>query len=145
MTTEEQDQPADTYQINGVINHRFKGNSDASRSTIFPDYQRVKSQSVKLTHIQQNDSSPKKAVRFADDFGLDLSQIKMIETDDLPCIPSTAFKHLHISNDKSSFTLFNHEHITILKPLFENPIYTPGFNDRVSTYKIVLEQASMSI
>jgi hypothetical protein len=130
MTTEEQDQPADTYQINGVINHRFKGNSDASRSTIFPDYQRVKSQSVKLTHIQQNDSSPKKAVRFADD---------------LPCIPSTAFKHLHISNDKSSFTLFNHEHITILKPLFENPIYTPGFNDRVSTYKIVLEQASMSI
>ncbi len=115
-----------------------------SPPTIYSGYQRTKSQSAKLTR-DANISCPKKAVRFADDFGLELSQMRMINTDELPYVPSEAFKHLQISNDCN---LFDHERvkvITYMEPQFENPIHTQGFNDRVSRYKIVLEEASKSI
>ena len=108
-----------------------------------------KSQSLKLTHHDKDDSCSKKVVRFADDFGLELDQVKMIKTDELPSVPNAAFKHLSINNnDQNSFSKFNHERtntITFMAAQFENPIYTPGFNERVSRYKVVLEQASMFI
>jgi hypothetical protein len=116
----------------------------SSRSS-FPNYQRKKSQSVKLTHINQIGSCPKKAVRFADDFGLELNQIKMITTDEFPCIPSTAFKYLQLNNHEDSSTLFNHQRMKIInymEPQFESPIHTEGFNDRVLRQKVVLEQTS---
>jgi len=116
----------------------------SSRST-FPDYQRRKAQSVKLTHINHMGSCPKKAVRFADDFGLELSQIKMITTDEFPCIPSTAFKYLQLNNHEDSSTLVNHQRMKVInymEPQFESPIHTEGFNDRVSRQKVVLEQTS---
>ena len=106
-----------------------------------------KSQSLKLTCHDQNDSCSKKAVRFADDFGLELSQIKMIQTDELPSVPNAAFKHLCIDNN-NSLSKFNYERtkiITYMAAQFENPIYTPGYNERVSRHKVVLEQASMFI
>jgi hypothetical protein len=110
--------------------------SRSSVPTIYLGYQRKKSVSVKLTRIEHNDTHPKKVVRFADDFGLDLSQIKMF-TDDLPSIPSPTFKNLHISEPMRI--------ITYMEPQFENPIHTQSFIDRVSKHKIVLEQASKSI
>ena len=57
---------------------------DQSLPTTNLGYKRKKSHSVKLTRIDAIDSCPKKAVRFADDFGLELSQIKLIKTDELP-------------------------------------------------------------
>jgi hypothetical protein len=98
---------------------------------------RKKSHSVKLTRHDEHDSCPKKAVRFADDFGLELSQMKMINTDELPFIPNEAFKHLHINHERMKI-------ITYMELQFENPMYTQDFNDRVSRQKIVLEQASES-
>ncbi len=113
-------------------------------SIIHSSYQRKKAQSVQLTHLNENNSSPKKTVRFADDFGLDLSQMKVINTDELPHVPSEAFKDLKISNDQNSFT--SHVRIvTYMEPQFENPIYNENFNDRVSQNKILLEQASKFI
>lgn len=101
-------------------------------------YNRKKSHSVKLTRHDGIHSCPKKAVRFADDFGLELCQMKMINTDELPFIPNEAFKHLHV----------NHEHqehmktVTYMDLQFGNPMYTQDFNNRLSQQKIVLEQAS---
>jgi hypothetical protein len=116
-----------------------------SLPTIYSGYQRKKSQSVKLTRIDPIDACPKK-VRFADDFGLDLSQIKMIKSDELPHVPSAAFKDLNINTDEnfSSFYQERMKVITYLDQQFENPIHTHGFEDRVSRHKIVLEQASKS-
>lgn len=115
------------------------------RPTIYAGYQRKKSQSVKLTRIDPIDSCPKKAVRFADDFGLDLSQVKMIKSDELPHVPSAAFKDLCISRDDGSSNSNGDERtksITYLEQLFENPIHSNGFDDRVQRHKIVLEQAN---
>jgi hypothetical protein len=116
--------------------------SRLSLPAIYSGYERRKSQSVKLTSINQNDSCVKKAVRFADDFGLELNQIKMIKTDELPSVPSAAFKDLHIINDHNDERI---KVINYMEQQFENPMYIPGFNDRVSRHKIVLEQASKSI
>lgn len=115
------------------------------RPTIYAGYQRKKSQSVKLTRIDPLDSCPKKNVRFADDFGLDLSQIKVIKSDELPHVPSAAFKDLCITNDDGSSNLNFEERtksITYLEQMFENPIHIHGFDDRVQRHKVVLEQAS---
>ncbi|CAF3670228.1 unnamed protein product [Rotaria sordida] len=116
-----------------------------SITTINSGFQLKKSNSVKLTRVSENNSCQKKAVRFADDFGLDLSQIKMIQTDELPSIPNTAFKHLCISNEQYCSTTLNYEReklITYMEQQFENPIYTPNFNDHVSRNKVLLEQAN---
>ncbi|UJR35844.1 hypothetical protein I4U23_028588 [Adineta vaga] len=118
--------------------------SRPSLPIIYSGYQRKKSQSVKLTSIDPIDAYPKKNVRFADDFGLDLSQIKVIKSDELPRVPSAAFKDLHISNDNSSTNMFQErmKTITYLEQQFENPIHSHGFDDRVSRHKVVLEQAN---
>ncbi|CAF0939987.1 unnamed protein product [Adineta steineri] len=115
-----------------------------SLPTIYSGYQRKKSQSVKLTRIDPFDSYPKKNVRFADDFGLDLSQVKVITSDELPHVPSAAFKDLHISNDDNPLSQFQErmKTITYLEQKFENPIHAHGFDDRVSRHKVVLEQAN---
>ena len=116
-----------------------------SLSSSVPVYRRRKSQSVKLTHINQTDLCPKKVVRFADDFGLVLNQIRMITTDEFPCIPSTAFKHLQISTYENSYTAFSHQRMKVIdymEPQFDQPIHTHGFNDRILEQKILLEQAS---
>ena len=109
-------------------------------------YQRKKSQSVKLTRIDPIDAYPKKNVRFADDFGLDLSQVKVIKSDELPHVPSAAFKDLHIS-DENATNIYQERMrtITYLEQKFENPIHAHGFDDRVSRHKVVLEQASKFI
>jgi hypothetical protein len=121
--------------------------SRPSLPTIYSGYQRKKSQSVKLTSIHPIDAYPKKNVRFADDFGLDLSQVKVIKSDELPHVPSAAFKDLHISNDDNSSSFYQERTRTInyLEQQFENPIHAHGFEDRVSRHKVVLEQASKSI
>jgi hypothetical protein len=118
-----------------------------SLPTIHSGYQRKKSQSVKLTSIHPIDAYPKKNVRFADDFGLDLSQIKVIKSDELPHVPSAAFKDLHISNDENSTSFYQERMRTIsyLEQQFENPIHAHGFEDRVLRHKVVLEQASKSL
>ena len=114
-----------------------------SASTIYTGYQRKKSQSVKLTRLEPIDAYPKKNVRFADDFGLDLSQIKMIKSDELPHVPSAAFKDLNIDDEQSGNNQQERmKTITYLEQRFENPIHAHGFDDRVSRHKIVLEQAS---
>ncbi|CAF0820245.1 unnamed protein product [Rotaria sp. Silwood1] len=116
-----------------------------SITTVNIGYQLKKSHSVKLTRANENDSCTKKAVRFADDFGLDLSQIKVIQPDELPSVPSTAFKHLSITNDEHNSLIINpprEKLITYMEQQFENPIHTSNFNDRVSRNKILLEQAN---
>ncbi len=118
----------------------------SSLPTIYAGYKRKKSQSVKLTRIDPIDACPKKNVRFADDFGLDLSQIKVIKSDELPHVPSAAFKDLHISDDNPTNVYQERmKTITYLEQKFENPIHSHGFDDRVSRHKVVLEQASKSI
>ena len=124
----------------------FQTQSRPSLPTIYSGYQRKKSQSVKLTRIDPGDACPKKAVRFADDFGLDLSQIKMIKSDELPQVPIAAFKDLNINTDENSSSFQERmKTITYLEQQFENPIHAHGFDDRVSRHKIVLEQASKSL
>ncbi len=113
-----------------------------SRPILHSGYYRKKSHSLKLTRHDENDSCPKKAVRFADDFGLELSQMKMINTDELPFIPKEAFKHLQINHEYRSPLQERMKVITYMELKFENPMYTQGFNDRVSRQKVVLEQAS---
>ncbi len=108
----------------------------------YSGYSRTKSHSLKLTRHDQIDSCPKKAVRFADDFGLELSQVKMINTDELPFIPNEAFKHLQINHQYRPPLQERMKVITYMELQFENPMYTRGFNDRVSRQKVVLEQAS---
>ncbi len=114
----------------------------SSLKTTDTGYKRIKSHSVKLTRHDENHSSPKKAVRFADDFGLQLSQMRLINTDELPFIPNEAFKHLHISQQQNSSDQKRIKVITYMEAQFENPMYTQDFNDRVSRQKIALEQAS---
>lgn len=115
-----------------------------SLPVIYSGYTRKKSQSVKLTRFGPIDENcPKKNVRFADDFGLDLSQIKMIKSDELPTVPSAAFKDLHIEdNDKTNMFEEKMKTITYLEQKFENPIHSHGFEDRVTRHKVVLEQAN---
>ncbi|CAF2480708.1 unnamed protein product [Rotaria sp. Silwood2] len=124
-----------------------KSSSTQSRLTVqtsFSGYQRKKSQSVKLTNADRVDAYPKKNVRFADDFGLDLSQIKVIKSDELPHVPSAAFKDLHVNYDENSLSFYQERMklITYLEQQFENPIHTQGFDDRVLRHKVVLEQAN---
>lgn len=87
-------------------------------------------------------------MRFADDFGLDLSQVKMIKSDELPHVPSAAFKDLSISSEEgagnSSTPREKTKEIHYLEQQFENPIHVHGFDDRVLRHKVVLEQASES-
>ena len=99
-----------------------------SQPMLYSGYQRKKSQSVKLTRLDQLGPPEKKAVRFADDFGLELSQIKLIKSDDMPSPPSPPMKT-----------------ITYIEADFENPIYSQGFDDRLAQNKIILEQASKSL
>ncbi len=101
----------------------------------YSGYYRKKSPSAKPIRHVETDSRSKKVVHFADEFGLELSQMKMIDTDELPLIPDEAFKHLHITDERMDV-------VTYMKPQFENPFYTEDFNDRLSRQKIVLEQAS---
>ncbi|CAF3354621.1 unnamed protein product [Rotaria socialis] len=108
-------------------------------------FQLKKSHSAKLTRANENESCPKKAVRFADDFGLDLSQIKVIKTDELPYVPRAAFKDLHVTDESNSSGTRHQEPsklITYMDQQFSNPIYAADFNDRVSRQKIILEQAN---
>lgn len=112
--------------------------------SIFGGYQRKKSQSVKLTQVDRIDAYQKKNVRFADDFGLDLSQVKVIKSDELPHVPSAAFKDLHISNEENLGCSYQErtKTITYLEQQFENPIHAQGFDDRAFRHKVALEQAS---
>jgi len=114
-------------------------------STTYSGYQRTKSHSVKLTRLDGNNSYPKKVVHFADDFGLELSQMKLINIDELPYVPSVAFKDLQINDDSNSLNPERVKIITYMEPQFENPIYMQDFNDRITRNKILLEQASKSI
>ncbi len=114
-------------------------------STTHSGYQRTKSYSVKLISIHGNNSCPKKVVHFADDFGLELSRMKLINTDELPYVPNEAFKNLQIDNDHNSLNPERVKIINYMEPQFENPIHMQGFNDLVSRNRIVLEQASKSI
>ena len=116
-------------------------------SKIYSGYSRQKSQSVKLMRIDPIDAYPKKNVRFADDFGLDLSQVKMIKSDELPQVPSAAFKDLKISDNDNSNSFFAQRMKTIihLEQRFKNPLLAENFADRVSTDKVALEQASKSM
>jgi len=154
------DDPSDTSSSNEDINAKcsvysikeftpakaLPAQPRASLPTIQSGYTRKKSQSVKLTRIDpfDGDACPKKNVRFADDFGLDLSQIKMIKSDELPTVPTAAFKDLHV-NDEEKTNMFEEKMkiITYLEQKFENPIHSHGFEDRVARHKVVLEQASM--
>jgi len=70
----------------------------------------------------------------------------MIKSDELPHVPSAAFKDLHISNDDNSTSIYQERMKTInyLQQQFENPLHAHGFEDRVSRHKVVLEQASES-
>lgn len=101
------------------------------RPILHAGYERKKSQSVKLTRLDQLDAPEKKAVRFADDFGLELSQIKMIKSDDMPSTASPPSPPTKI--------------ITYIEADFENPIHSQGFDDRLAQNKIILEQASESL
>jgi len=114
-------------------------------STTYSGYQRTKTRSVQLTRLDRNNSYSKKVVHFADDFGLELSQMKLINTDELPYVPREAFKHLQINNDSDSLNPESVTIITYMEPQFQNPIHMQGFNDLVSRNKAVLEQASKSI
>ncbi|CAF3367075.1 unnamed protein product [Rotaria socialis] len=111
---------------------------------IFSGYERKKSQSVKLTNADHFGSCHRKNVHFADDCGLDLSQIKVIKSDELPHVPSTAFKDLNIdrNDDETSFYQERMKTITYLEQQFENPIHAQAFDDRVARHKIALEQAN---
>lgn len=101
---------------------------------------------MKLTRIGPIDAGPKKNVRFADDFGLDLSQVKVIKSDELPHVPSAAFKDLHVSDsDATNMYQEKMKTITYLEQRFDNPIHMHGFEDRVARHKVALEQASMSM
>lgn len=145
LTTVEQKPP----EISEEPEPKVVPQARASLPTIYAGYQRKKSQSVKLTSIAPFDSCPKKAVRFADDFGLELSQVKMIKSDELPHVPSAAFKDLRLDQEDnaSGSSPFQERMkvITYLEQQFENPIHIHGFDDRVLRHKIVLEQASKSI
>ncbi|CAF0780523.1 unnamed protein product [Adineta ricciae] len=139
------DAERDAYLANKKA-HELKvlAQSRPSLPTVFSGYQRKKSQSVKLIRLDPFDACPKKNVRFADDFGLDLSQVKMIKSDELPHVPSAAFKDLHISNEESATNVYQErtKTITYLEQQFENPLHSHGFDDRVSRHKVVLEQAN---
>ena len=102
---------------------------------------RKKSASFKIIRRGEGDSCTKKAVRFADDFGLELRQMKMINTDEVPFIPNKAFKHLRVNNENTMPLQGRTKVITYMEPQFKNPMYTEGFEDCLSQQKIVLEQA----
>lgn len=144
LSTENPDVEQQTHSVRKEAAE--KTNATQPRSsvpTIYAGYQRKKSQSVKLTRLEPIDAYPKKNVRFADDFGLDLSQIKMIKSDELPHVPSAAFKDLNINDEQSGNNQQERmKTITYLEQRFENPIHAHGFDDRVSRHKVVLEQAS---
>lgn len=106
--------------------------SQSILSSTYSGYQRKKSQSVKLTRLDQDQPNEKKAVRFADDFGLELSQIKMIKSDDVPSVP---MGNLNVKDERLKI-------LTSMQPDFENPIHAVSFSDRLSRSNIVLEQAS---
>jgi hypothetical protein len=71
----------------------------------------------------------------------------VIKSDELPNVPSEAFKDLNISHDDNPSSYYQErvKIITYLEQRFENPIHAHGFDDRVSRHKVVLEQASKSI
>ncbi|CAF1325346.1 unnamed protein product [Adineta ricciae] len=119
-----------------------KSPTSPSKSIILPGPELKKSQSVKLTNISFVDLSPKKAVRFADDFGLALDQIRLIETDELPHVPSGVFKDLQIYDYENSSNPERTKVINYMEPQFENPIHTIDFHNRLSQQKILLEQAN---
>lgn len=70
--------------------------------------------------------------------------MKMINTDELPFVPSEAFKHLQIDQNQTC-SASRVKVITYMEPQFQNAIHTQGFHDRISRHKIVLEQASKTI
>ena len=106
--------------------------SQSILSTTYSGYERKKSQSVKLTRLDQDHPHEKKAVRFADDFGLELSQFKMIKSDDVPTVP---MGNLNLKDERIKI-------LTSMQADFENPIHAASYSDRLSRSNIVLEQAS---
>lgn len=106
-------------------------------ATLYPGYQRQKSHSVKLNRHSDGLSNVKKAVRFADDFGLDLSQIKLIKSDEIPSIPWNVLENLHLTPQRMKLLIY-------LQAEFDNPMHSPNFDQRLSNEKIVLEQSSSS-
>jgi hypothetical protein len=109
----------DDQRNNSPMYRRCSSPLDYSR------YYRMKSPSYKPICYGETGFRPKKVVHFADEVGLELSQTKIIDTDELPFVPSERM-----------------DVITYMKPQFQNPFYTEDFNDRLSRQKIVLEQAS---
>ncbi|CAF1205751.1 unnamed protein product [Adineta steineri] len=142
------DESDDNDECNSSTQSEHITNDHSPKSILlntFSGYQRKKSHSVKLLSINSTNSCPKKAVHFADDSGLDLSQIKMITSAELPSIPIAVSKDLQITNHEDSCTLSNHKQmktISYMESQFENPIHAYGFNDRVTQQKILLEQAN---
>ena len=104
-------------------------------TTLYPGYQRQKSHSVKLNRHSDGLSNVKKAVRFADDFGLDLSQIKLIKSDEIPSIPWNVLENFHLNSQRMKLLIY-------LQSEFDNPMHSPNFDQRLSNEKIVLEQSS---
>ena len=103
MNTEELDEnDSSTTTATEDIPKKFSTEHRSSLQLSYTGYERRKSQSVKLTRLDEDQTSAKKAVRFADDFGLDLSQMRVINTDELPSVPRHAFKHLQISTKLTS-------------------------------------------
>ncbi len=141
MVTNENDENNSPTKIEAMPNNQQR----SCLSTTYSGYQRIKTRSLQLTSLDENNSSPKKFVHFADDFGLELSRTKLINTDELPCVPREAFKHLQIDNDHNSLNPERVKIINYMEPQFQNPIHMQGFNDLVSRNRIVLEQASKSI
>ncbi|CAF0863386.1 unnamed protein product [Adineta ricciae] len=139
-SSDELDECNSLTEVQRVTNK--KSPTSPSKSIILPGPELKKSQSVKLTNISLADSSPKKAVRFADDFGLALDQIRLIKTDELPRVPSGAFKDLQIYDYENSFNSERSKVISYMQPQFENPIHAIDFHNRLSQQKILLEQAN---
>ncbi|GFW17182.1 glycogen-binding subunit 76A [Trichonephila clavipes] len=103
------------------------------------DPRMVRSSSLKLEKEKPGTSREKKMVRFADTFGLDLTDIHVFPKDeDLPNVPSSAFADLAACNKSKSKDDFLHESYTFI-PQFEQPGSDAYFLEKVKQEKVCLE------
>jgi len=102
----------------------------------------------------------KKIVRFADIFGLDLSEVKIF-ADEIPKIPKKAYADLDVdpseySNQSPTLSkpefmsskymngpIVNNKPSTTLIPMFNQPGTTTNFYEQIHSQKVVLESAFM--
>jgi len=118
--------------------------------------------SLKTGKTPPNTPGGRKIVRFADIFGLDLSEVKVF-MDEVPRIPKSAYSDLNIDPSeyqvgsplpvrKNSFATpgflaprasVSNSSTTTLVPMFNQPCLSPTFLDKVHSQKICLENAYM--